>query len=127
MHVDRVKHAHSNDQLVKFDPEKGKDRPFGDPPVEEDLDLPVQHYSPEADFCPYIESPSESEDKSATGEQAEEADEGAQQARMGQPALPVFPDMPERLVTRGAARDLGVFVLDIQLPDRCWSSSTYRK
>ena len=112
---------------MKFDPEKGKDRPFGDPSVEEDLDLPVQHYSPEADFGAYIESASESEDESATGEQAEKPVEEAQPAPEGQPALPAFPDMPERRVTRGAARDLGVFVLDIQLPDRCWSSSTYRK
>ena len=50
VHVDRVKHVHPNDQLVKFDPEKGKDRPFDDPPMEDDLDLPVQIYSPEADF-----------------------------------------------------------------------------
>ena len=108
VHVDRVKHANRNDQLVKFDPEKGQDRPFSDPPVEEDLDLPVQHYSPEAVFGAYMESASESENKSATGEQAEEADKGAQPARKGQPALPVFPDMPERRVTRGAARDFGV-------------------
>ena len=112
---------------MKFDPEKGKDRPFQDPPVEEDLDMLVQHYSPEADFGAYIESASESEDKSATGEQAEEQAEEAQPAHAGQPALPAFPNMPERRVTRGAARDLGVFVPDIQLPDRCWSSSTYRK
>ena len=91
------------------------------------LDLPVQHYSPEADFGAYIESASESEDESPTGEEAEEAGKEAQPAWTGQPALPVFPDMPDRLVTRGAARDLGVFVPDIQLPDRCWSSFTYLK
>ena len=107
---------HPNDQLVKFDPEKGKDRPFSDPPVEEDSDLPVHHYSPEADFSAYIESTSKSEDESGTGEQAEEPVEETQPARAGQPALPAFPNMPEDCVTRGEPRDLGVFVLDIQLP-----------
>ena len=43
-----------------------------DPPVEEDLDVPVQHYSTEADFGANIESASESEDKSVTLEQAGE-------------------------------------------------------
>ena len=62
VHVDRGKHAHPNNQLVKFDLEKGKDRPFSDPPVEEDLSQPVQHYSPGADFGALIESASESED-----------------------------------------------------------------
>ena len=127
VHVDRVKHAHPNDQLVKFDPEKGKDRPFGDPPMEEDLSLPLQHYSPEADFGAYIESASESEDESAAGEQASEAENEDQPAQAGQPALRAPADMSEWRVTRGAARDLGLFVPDIQLPDRCWSSSTYRK
>ena len=63
---------------MKLNPEKGKDRPFGDPSVEEDLDLPVQHYSPGADLGAYIESASKSEDESATGEQAEEAGDEAQ-------------------------------------------------
>ena len=102
---------HPNNQLVKFDPEKGKDRTFGDPPGEGDLNLPVQHYSPEADFSACIESASESEDESPTGEQAKEPVEEAQPARAGLPALPAFPDMPERRVTRGAARDLGRFFL----------------
>ena len=127
VHVDRAKHAHPNDQLVRFDPEKGKDRQFSDPPVEEDLSLPVQHYSSEADFGAYIESASKSEDESVTGEQADEADNEDQPPRAGQPALPAPADMPERRVTRGAARDLGLFAPDIQLPDRCWSSSTYHK
>ena len=95
--------------------------------MEEDLSLPVQHYSPEADFGAYRESTSESEDKSAAGEKADEAEHEIQPARAGQPALPVSSDMSERRVTQGAARDLGLFVPDIQLPDRCWSSSTYRK
>ena len=86
-----------------------------------DLSLPVQHYSPEADFGAYIESASESEDESAAGEQASEAE------NEDQPALPAPSDMSERRVTRGAARDLGLFVPDIQLLDRCWWSSTYRK
>ena len=60
VHVDLVKHAHPNDQLEKFDPEKGKDSHFSsDPPVEEDLNLLIQHYSPESDFDTYIESVSE--------------------------------------------------------------------
>ena len=78
--MDWVKHVHPNDQLVKFNPNKGKDKLFIDPPMEEDLDLPVQHYSPEADFCAYIESGSESEDESAAEEQAGEPAEEAQQA-----------------------------------------------
>ena len=90
VHVDRVKHAHPNDQQVKIDPEKGKDGQVSDPPVEEDLSLTVQHYSPEADFGAYIESACESEDKSATGEQAEEAENETQPTLAGQPALPVL-------------------------------------
>ena len=101
VHVDQAKHAHPNDQLVKFDPEKGKDRQFSDPPVEEDLSLPVQHYSPEADFGACIESASESEEESAAGEQAGEAEHEIQPAGAGQPALPVPPDMSEWRVTRG--------------------------
>ena len=87
----------------------------------------MQHYSPEADFGAYIESASESEDESVTGEQAGESAKETQQAQGGQPALDAFPDMSDRNVTRGVPRELGVFVPDIQLPDRCWSSSTYRK
>ena len=92
---------------MKFYFEKGKDRQFSGPPVEEDLSLPVQHYSSEADFGAYIESASECE--SATGEQASEADNEDQPARVGQPALPAPADMSERRVTRGAARNLGLF------------------
>ena len=72
VHVDQVKHVHPNHKLVKFDPNKGKDKSFGDTPIEEDLDVPAQHYFPEADFSAYIESASESEDESVTGEQAGE-------------------------------------------------------
>ena len=89
--------------------------------------MPVQHYSPETDFGTYIESVSESEDESATEEQAGEPTKEIQQALAGRPALPTFPDMPDMCVTRGAGRDLGICVQDIQLRDRCWCSSTYRK
>ena len=89
--------------------------------------MPVLHYSPEADFGAYIKSASESEDESVTREQAGEPAKETQQAQAGQPVLPAFLDMSDRRVTRGAARDLGVFVPAIQLPDWCWSSSTYRK
>ena len=37
MLMDQVKHVYPNNQLVKFDPNKGNNKPFGDPPVKEDL------------------------------------------------------------------------------------------
>ena len=43
----------------------------------------MQNYSPEVDFGTYIESASESEDESGTGEQAGEAENEAQPARAG--------------------------------------------
>ena len=58
-----------------------------------------------------IISASESEDESATEEKAGEAQQAVQ---VGRPAISAFPDMPERLVTRGSARDLGILVPDIQ-------------
>ena len=47
----------------------------------------------------------------------------------------VFPDlpadranvMPDGTVTRRRARDLGVHIPQIPLPDKCWSSTAYRK
>ena len=127
LHVDRVKHMHVNDQLVKFNPDIGKDYPFqkDKEDCDEPVEGPVKHYSADVNFGD-CESASSSEDES------EETEDNADPATVALPLTPVsapasLPGTPERRVTRGAARDLGVFVPDIQLPDRCWSSSTYRK
>ena len=78
---------------------------------------PLKHYSADFNFGDF-ESASSPEDES------EEKEDNADPAN--EPPLPPSP-APARRITRGAARDLGVFVPDNQLPDKCWSSSTYRK
>ena len=81
----------------------------------------MKHYSADVNFGDF-ELASSSED------QTEETAEPAIEQPVPAPPAPVsLPGAPERRVTRGTARYFGVFVLDIQLPDKCWSSSTYRK
>ena len=116
---------HVNDQLVKLNPDVGKNYPFQKDldKCDEPVEGPVKHYSADVNFGDY-ESASSSEDES---EQNEDNADPANVPLPPSPAPASLPDAPERRVTRGAARGLGVFVPDIQLPDRCWSSSTYRK
>ena len=88
------------------------------------------HYSAKSDFGAYIEIASDSdkekeeEEKGAAG--GTESGPAPGQAR-GEPApavLPAYPDQPA-CVTRGQAWELGIFVPNVGLPDRCWSSSRY--
>ena len=125
VHVNRVKAQTVNDRLVSFNLKFGADLPFSSP-QSDDEDGPVLHYSVEPDFGAYIESASDSEEdkEEASGEKEATA---VGQAR-GEPApaeLTAYPDQPAR-VTCGQARELGIFVPDVGLPDRCWSSSRYR-
>ena len=123
VHVDRVKHMHVSNKLLKFNPDAGKDYPFqkDNDDFDEPTEGPVKHYSADVHFVDF-ESASSSEDES---EQNEDNADPANVPLPPSPAPASLPDAPERRVTRGAARDLGVFVPDIQLPDKCWSSSTY--
>ena len=65
VHVDRVKHMHVNDQLVKFNPDVGKDYPFQKDldDCDEPAEGPVKHYSADVNFGDY-ESASSSKDES---------------------------------------------------------------
>ena len=110
------------------------DLPFSSP-ISDDEDGPVLHYSAGPDFGAYIESASDSdsdEDNEETDKEKEtvggaECAPAVEQA-WGEPApavLPAYPYQPAR-VTRGQARELGIFVPDVGLPDRCRSSSRYR-
>ena len=92
---------------VKYSPEIGKDYAFQKD--QEDCDVPVEgpfkHYSAEVNFGD-CESASSSEDES------EETEDNADPATVPLPLTPTpasLPGAPERRVTRGAARDLGVF------------------
>ena len=113
---------HVNNQLVKYNPDAGKDYPFQkDNDCDEPTEGPVEHYSVDMNFGDF-ESASSSEDES------KEKEDNADPAN--EPPLPPSPataSLPERLCYTGAARDLGVFVTDIQLQDKCCSSSTNRK
>ena len=121
VYVDRVKHMHIKGQLVSFNPDLGKDFLFQqDSDVDEHTDGPVKHYS--ADFGNH-------ESASSSGEESEEVAEPAP-PELPAPVPPVPASLlgvPEHHVTQGAARDLGVFVLDVHWGDMFWSSSTHRK
>ena len=132
VHVERVEAQTVNDRLVSFNQKIGADLPFSSPPSD-DEDGPVLHYSAGPDFGAYIESASDSDEGKEEEVKEKEAAGSAEgtpavgQAR-GEPApavLPAYPDQPAR-VTCGQARELGIFVPDVGLPDRCWSSSRYR-
>ena len=93
VHVDRVKHIHVNDQLVKYNPEIGKDYPFqkDQEDFDEPVEGPVKHYSADVNFGD-CESASSSEDES------EETEDNA----VPLPLTPAsLPGAPERRVTRG--------------------------
>ena len=80
----------------------------------------MKHYSADVNF-------GDCESASSLEDESEEKEDNADPATVPRPLTPVpaptsLPGAPERCVTRGAERDLGVFV-----PDKCWSSSRYRK
>ena len=134
VHVDRVRHMSPTDRLVHFDSTKGKDEKFTHPAVDSDEDFkPVRYYSPEESFPPVSPASSSDEEELAVSRPASPASGAAEVERVNVPN--VFPDlpvdranvMPDGTVTRRRARDLGVHIPQIPLPDKCWSSSTYRK
>ena len=74
------------------------------------------HYCAETDFGAYIKSASDSDDGKGRKRSVMQA--------QNEPAfafLPAYPDQPA-CVTCGQARELGIYVQDIN----CWSSSRYR-
>ena len=134
VHVDRVRHMSPVDRLVHFDSTKGKDEKFTDPAVDSDEEFkPVRYYSTEESF-PAEHSASSSDEEPAVSPRPASASSGASEVE--RVAVPnVFPDLPvdranikpDGTMTRRRAHDLGVHIPQIPLPDKCWSSSTYRK
>ena len=133
VHVDRVRHMSPTDRLIHFDSTKGKDSKFTDPAVDSDEDYkPVRYYSPEESFPPM--SPATSSDEELAVSRPASPSSGATEVERI-PVPNVFPNlpadranvMPDGTVTRRRARDLGVHIPQIPLPDKCWSSTSYRK
>ena len=92
---------------------------------------PVRYYSTEESFPAQHSASSSDEELAVPSRPASSAASEVERA-----AVPnVFPDLPvdranvdpDGTMTRRRARDLGVHIPQIPLPDKCWSSSTYRK
>ena len=103
--------VHVNDQLVKFNPDAGKDFPFQeDEDIAEPTDRPVKHYSADVNFGDF-ESTSRSEDESE-----EIAEQAVEQPLPPTPAPASLLGHARVLCSQGQEQ---VFVPDIQLTDRC--------